>query len=85
MKFLQADDVPWQRVISSSGAISDRGDGGQGARRQADRLRQGEMQDYPCVNVNTISNHSFAEGVEVSESGTPTKFRVNMAHYGWCE
>lgn len=42
LKFLQADDVPWQRVISSSGAISDRGDGGEGALRQADRLRQGE-------------------------------------------
>ena len=42
LKFLQADDVPWQRVISSSGAISDRGDGGAGARRQAERLIQGE-------------------------------------------
>ncbi|UZJ54371.1 hypothetical protein CBS101457_003691 [Exobasidium rhododendri] len=63
LKFLQADDVPWQRVISSSGAISDRGDGGEGAGRQADRLRQ--------------------EGVEVSESGTPTKFRVNMVRFGW--
>lgn len=44
LKFLQADDVPWQRVISSSGAISERGDGGEGANRQAVRLREGEMQ-----------------------------------------
>jgi alkylated DNA nucleotide flippase Atl1 len=43
LKFLQAEDVPWQRVISSSGVISDRGDGGEGATRQAERLRQGEV------------------------------------------
>lgn len=44
LKFLQADDVPWQRVIASSGAISERGDGGEGANRQAVRLREGEEQ-----------------------------------------
>lgn len=42
LRFLQDESVPWQRVISSSGAISERGDGGEGARRQADRLRDGE-------------------------------------------
>lgn len=41
LKFLQDPSVPWQRVISSSGAISDRGDGGEGANRQAQRLREG--------------------------------------------
>ncbi|PWN92977.1 hypothetical protein FA10DRAFT_276929 [Acaromyces ingoldii] len=61
----EAGEVPWFRVLSASGAISDRGDGGAGAARQAERLRQ--------------------EGVEVSESGTPTKFRVNLGRYGWCE
>lgn len=34
-------DVPWQRVISASGAISLRGEGGAGATAQAERLRAG--------------------------------------------
>lgn len=38
----EAGEVPWFRVLSASGAISDRGDGGAGATRQAERLRQGE-------------------------------------------
>lgn len=43
LKFLQAPDVPWQRVIGAGGTISDRGDGGEGAARQAERLREGEQ------------------------------------------
>ncbi|PWN37341.1 DNA binding methylated-DNA--cysteine S-methyltransferase [Meira miltonrushii] len=63
LKFLQAPDVPWQRVIGAGGTISDRGDGGEGAARQAERLRE--------------------EGVNVSESGAPLRFRVNIQQYGW--
>lgn len=33
-------DIPWQRVISSKGLISPRGDQGQGVARQKDRLEQ---------------------------------------------
>jgi methylated-DNA-protein-cysteine methyltransferase related protein len=33
------ETVPWQRVINARGAISARGDGGLGARRQAEKLR----------------------------------------------
>jgi methylated-DNA-protein-cysteine methyltransferase-like protein len=41
LKFLQPDTnppVPWHRVISSSGAISSRGPGTDGAQRQHDAL-----------------------------------------------
>ncbi|KAK4688990.1 methylated-DNA-protein-cysteine methyltransferase related protein, partial [Tremellales sp. Uapishka_1] len=39
LKMLPLDStVPWQRVISSKGLISPRGDQGQGAARQKDRL-----------------------------------------------
>lgn len=47
LRFVQDDSVPWQRVIGASGAISERGDGGEGAQRQADRLRQGESSRHP--------------------------------------
>ncbi|EIM84700.1 uncharacterized protein STEHIDRAFT_60548 [Stereum hirsutum FP-91666 SS1] len=41
LKFLSPDTnppVPWQRVVSSSGAISSRGPGTDGAQRQKDAL-----------------------------------------------
>ncbi|KAG8765276.1 hypothetical protein FS842_002927 [Serendipita sp. 407] len=39
LKLLHADsDVPWQRIVSSTGAISSRGPGTDGAQRQADAL-----------------------------------------------
>lgn len=44
LKYLQDPTVPWQRVINSSGAISDRGDGGDAAARQAHRLREGKCE-----------------------------------------
>lgn len=44
LKFLQDPTVPWWRVINSSGGISDRGDGGQAATRQAERLREEGVQ-----------------------------------------
>jgi methylated-DNA-protein-cysteine methyltransferase-like protein len=89
LKFLQAEDVPWQRVVSSSGAISDRGDGGEGANRQAERLREGKFREADlsvlCQPFSSLHSQCIVEGVEVSQSGTPAKFRVNMARYGWCE
>ena len=42
MKFVQAPDIPWQRVVGSNGTISERGDGGEGAAHQAERLREGK-------------------------------------------
>ena len=85
MKFLQADDVPWQRVVSSSGTISDRGDAGEGASRQAERLRQGEWLRRLPQTIEHPGLTGGTEGVEVTESGTPVKYRINLAQYGWCE
>ena len=39
LKYVQSESVPWQRVVGAGGVISDRGDGGEGAHRQAKRLR----------------------------------------------
>lgn len=38
LKHLQDETVPWQRVLSSTGQISSRGDGGPGAERQREAL-----------------------------------------------
>lgn len=38
LKYVQDPSVPWQRVVGSGGVISERGDGGEGAARQAARL-----------------------------------------------
>lgn len=70
LKYLQDDSVPWQRVIGASGAISERGDGGQGARRQADRLRE------EGVEVTE------PQGAGVGVGG---QFKVSLSTYGWCE
>lgn len=59
----EAGEVPWFRVLSASGAISDRGDGGAGAARQAERLRQGE-----CV----------APGAAVEKSGPRADCRATL-------
>lgn len=77
MKFLQDDTVPWQRVISSAGAISDRGDGGEAARRQADRLREEgvEVTDALGGGVSTATHRGGGIG----------SLRVSLATYGWCE
>ncbi|KAL6244370.1 Alkyltransferase-like protein 1 [Rhinocladiella similis] len=37
--FFHDGNVPWQRVVNSKGGISPRGDGGEAATRQAERLR----------------------------------------------
>lgn len=49
LKFVQDPSIPWQRVISSAGKISYRGDDGEGARRQRERLEaEGvEVRDTP--------------------------------------
>lgn len=33
--------------------------------------------------LNPLVDH--IEGVEVSESGAPVKYKVSLARYGWCE
>lgn len=75
LKFLQDPTVPWHRVISSSGAIADRGDGGEAAARQAQRLQQ--------EGVTII--HGRGEGVTIDfgHANPNAKFRVNMREYGW--
>lgn len=77
LRFLQDQTVPWQRVIASSGAISDRGDGGEGARRQAERLREEGVE---------VSD-ALGGGVSVNDPryGTGGALRVSLATYGWCE
>ncbi|CAO1614504.1 unnamed protein product [Sympodiomycopsis kandeliae] len=75
LKFLQDPTVPWQRVIGSSGAISDRGDGGEAARRQADRLREEgvEVTDAMGGGVSTATHGAGGIG----------NLRVSLATYGW--
>ncbi|KDN50392.1 DNA binding methylated-DNA--cysteine S-methyltransferase [Tilletiaria anomala UBC 951] len=68
LKFLGDPTVPWQRVIGANGSISDRGDGGEGAQRQAEMLRE------EGVEV------SEAQGAGVGTSG---RWRVNLTRFGW--
>ena len=89
LKFVGDPSIPWQRVLGSSGAISDRGDGGEGARLQADRLREGTDQ-FQMPLPHWIDAFGFEEGVDVSEArgsgvGTGGRWRVNLNTYGWCE
>ncbi|KAK0543207.1 Alkyltransferase-like protein 1 [Tilletia horrida] len=68
LKWLADETVPWQRVVGAGGVISERGDGGQGAHRQAQALRD--------ENVEVTE----AAGMGV---GTGGRWRVSMATYGW--
>lgn len=62
MKALPPDtDIPWQRVISSAGKISPRGDGGLGAARQKERLQQ--------EGVEVVSAAGGEERVNLREFG----------------
>ncbi|CAO1637966.1 unnamed protein product [Parajaminaea phylloscopi] len=72
LKFLQDDSVPWQRVIGASGSISERGDDGHGAARQAERLR------LEGVEVND----TLGEGVR-THALSGGRYRVSLATYGW--
>ena len=40
LKYVQDESLPWHRVLGSGGVISDRGDGGAAAERQAVMLQQ---------------------------------------------
>lgn len=75
LKFLQDPSVPWHRVISSSGAIADRGDGGEAAARQAARLQQ----------EGVVIIHGRGEGVTIDfgHANPNAKYRVNLSTYGW--
>lgn len=54
LKYVQDDSIPWYRVISSSGLISERGDGGTGAEHQAEMLRR--------EGVEVTESTSFSRG-----------------------
>ena len=75
LKFLQDPTVPWHRVISASGAIADRGDGGSAAARQAQLLQ---------LEGVTISQ-GRGEGVTVDfgHANPNARWKVNMALFGW--
>ncbi|CDS01030.1 related to methylated-dna--protein-cysteine methyltransferase [Sporisorium scitamineum] len=75
LKFLQDPTVPWHRVISSSGAIADRGDGGHAATRQAQLLQQ--------EGITIV--HGRGEGVTIDfgHANPNAKFRVSMSSFGW--
>lgn len=47
LKYVQDETLPWQRVVGSGGIISERGDGGAGAARQADALRAEGVEVVP--------------------------------------
>ncbi|KAG6875964.1 hypothetical protein C0993_006549, partial [Termitomyces sp. T159_Od127] len=89
LKFLSPDvdpPVPWHRVIGSSGAISSRGPGTQGAQRQMDALlaegvevtvgQTGDMRvDFRqwgwFPEVETIVNNQEAVAQDVPEGDEP--------------
>lgn len=78
MKFLQDETVPWQRVVGATGSISERGDDGAGAARQAQRLREGEYSfgsrntDKPVLYLECAKRKSLERVTEL--------FRVLLSH-----
>ncbi|KIW20331.1 hypothetical protein PV08_00906 [Exophiala spinifera] len=76
--FYHDHNVPWQRVVNSKGGISPRGDGGEAAMRQAERLRaEGvEVGDARGVEEMSVDLGRFGwfpkrlEGDDQSESET---------------
>ncbi|PWN53117.1 DNA binding methylated-DNA--cysteine S-methyltransferase [Violaceomyces palustris] len=86
LKFLGDPSVPWQRVISSSGAISDRGDGGEGARRQAERLVEEGVEVIEMMGggVNVGGNRLSGPADRAHVGGG--RWRVNFSNargFGW--
>ncbi|SPO30047.1 related to methylated-dna--protein-cysteine methyltransferase [Ustilago trichophora] len=75
LKFLQDPSVPWHRVISSSGAIADRGDRGEAATRQAQRLQD--------EGVTIIHGRGQGVTIDFGHANPNAKFRVSMATFGW--
>lgn len=75
LKFLQDPTVPWHRVISSSGAIADRGDGGHAAARQAQCLQN--------EGVTVINGRGEGVTIDFGHANPNAKFRVSMAAFGW--
>ncbi|KAK0521396.1 Alkyltransferase-like protein 1 [Tilletia horrida] len=68
LKWLADDSVPWQRVVGAGGIISERGDGGQGAHRQAQALQAEGVEVTEAVGAGI---------------GTGGRWRVSMTTYGW--
>jgi alkylated DNA nucleotide flippase Atl1 len=70
LKFLEpGNDIPWQRVVSSTGAISSRGPGTDGAERQRIALEEDGVEVIP----ERVGPEGEAEG-----GG-----RVKLAEWGW--
>lgn len=67
--------MPWHRVISSSGAIADRGDGGEAAARQAQRLQE--------EGVTVVRGRGEGVTVDFGHANPNAKYRVDMRVYGW--
>ncbi|KAF8915219.1 MGMT family protein [Mucidula mucida] len=66
LKFLSPDldpPVPWQRVISSSGAMSSRGPGTDGAQRQRTELEAEEVEVSDSLKVNLRAYGWFPESL----------------------
>ena len=71
LKFLQNDRVPWHRVVRADGSIAERGDGGAGASRQAQRLKS------EGVPVSEIPLGSAVTQWRVQSM-------ASNSGYGWC-
>ncbi|KAF9031862.1 hypothetical protein BDZ89DRAFT_1063745 [Hymenopellis radicata] len=70
LKFLSPDldpPVPWQRVISSSGAISSRGPGTDGAQRQRTELEAEEVEVSDSLKVNLRTYGWFPESLPAAD------------------
>lgn len=52
--------------------------------RQIDCAKVSEV-DLASSEISKSDLFFLTEGVEVSVSGAPIKYRVNLARYGWCE
>ena len=71
LKFLKNDRVPWHRVVRADGSIAERGDGGAGASRQAQRLMS------EGVPVSEIPLGSAVTQWRVQSM-------ASNSGYGWC-
>lgn len=75
LKFLQDPSVPWHRVISSSGAIADRGDGGHAALLQAQTLQ--------AEGITILHGRGQGVTIDFGHANPNAKYRVNMSSFGW--
>ncbi|OZJ05846.1 hypothetical protein BZG36_00889 [Bifiguratus adelaidae] len=74
------DPVPWQRVVNHKGYISPRGDNGTGARRQAERLREEDVEVMEIDTVGIEAGHGAGGAGWVFQGGGG---RIDLGRYGW--